>query len=283
MTGNAPPATPYPTPLGAIEPHRTLLTAPPDGQLLYKVMTVENCLLSISGNYLHFNRVDSYADFPGADPHDGRQLPQDLPGNAGARFLKAPDFSAANYYDQSRARTYACCFSLENSDYIWTNYATGGAKGKVGHVFDSEKLRARLNVSLDPATARLLSNGVACHQIFSVNYGVVQYVDWDRERANAAHLPNPILYTYMKAERYSEERELRVSLAALGIGTFVLNDGTVLEFPPSLQVPFDFRAALSDQTILQILCAPECDQAFLLAEMEKLGVSPAPGSDVAAA
>lgn len=42
--------------------------------------------------YLHFNRVDSYADFPGADAHDGQQLPTDQAGNADARFLKAPDY-----------------------------------------------------------------------------------------------------------------------------------------------------------------------------------------------
>ena len=66
-----------PAPLGGVEPHAPLLTIPPDGQLLYKIMSVENLLRSIVGNYLHFNRVDSYSDFPGADPHDGRQLPED--------------------------------------------------------------------------------------------------------------------------------------------------------------------------------------------------------------
>lgn len=201
--------------------------------------------------------MDSYADFPGADLHDGRQLPADLHGNAGARFLEAPDYSAADYYDRSRARTYACCFSLENSDYIWTNYANGSARGKVGLVFDFGRLRARLNASLDPATARLMCDGVVCHQIFSVNYGVVQYVDWDRDRANAAHLSSPIQYAYMKAERFKDEREPRVSLSALGIGTFVLDDGRALEFAPSLQIPFDFRAALSDQTIRQFSSAWE--------------------------
>lgn len=74
-----------------------------------------------------------------------------------------------------------------------------------------------------------------------------------------------------------------MSLAALGIGTFVLNDGAVLRFSPSLQVPFDFKAAFADQTVLQVLCAPDCDREFLLAEMAKVGINPAPGSDVTAA
>jgi hypothetical protein len=37
------------------------------GQRLYKLLTVENVLRSIAGGYLHFSRIDAYADFPGAD------------------------------------------------------------------------------------------------------------------------------------------------------------------------------------------------------------------------
>lgn len=70
-------------------------------------MSVENCVSSIEGGYLHFNRVDSYKDFPHADRHDGEQLPGDRAGNAAATFEKAPTFSAADYYDRSRSRTYA--------------------------------------------------------------------------------------------------------------------------------------------------------------------------------
>lgn len=269
----------HPVLSGSIEPHAALLTVPPEGQLLYKVMTVENCLRSISGGYLHFNRVDSYADFPGADPHDGKQLPADLPGNAGAAFLKAPHFSAADYYDQARSRTYACSFSLENSDFIWNNYGNGGSRGKVGLVFDLAKLRAHLNTRLDPATSRLLCNGVVCRQIFDVNYGVVAYVDWHQHQENAVRLPNPITYAFMKSAQFKDERELRISLSALGIGHFVMDDGSRLAFPPSLQAPFDFRVALADETIQQILCAPDCDKSFLQAELAKLNIEPAPGGD----
>jgi hypothetical protein len=63
--------------LELIEPHAPLLRQPPAGQLLYKVMSVENCIRSIEGDYLHFNRVDSYKDFSGADDHDGEQLMND--------------------------------------------------------------------------------------------------------------------------------------------------------------------------------------------------------------
>lgn len=269
---------PIPAFLGDVEPHAPLLSVPPEGQLLYKIMTIENLLHSIAGSYFYFNRVNSYIDFPGADPHDGQQLPKDLQGNAMARFEKAPEFSAAHYYDRSRARTYACCFSLENSDFIWKNYANDSSTGKVCIVFYFGRLRATLNQTLQPGNAVLECNGNRCRQIFSVNYGIVEYVEWDRHQANEARLPNPIKYTYLKDKSFSDEKELRVCLSAPGIGQFVLNDGRTIDFPPSLHVAFDFKRAISDDIIQQILYPPDCDSGFLCAELAKLGIFPDDGS-----
>lgn len=269
-----------PAPLGSVEPHALMLTVPPDDQLLYKMMTVENLLRSIEGGYLHFNRVDSYTDFPGADPHDGRQLPADQQGNVQTKFAKAPQFSAADYYNQSRGRTYACCFSLENSDFIWKEYANGSKRGKVCIVLRFGKLRARINQTLQPGNAALEYNGNRCHQIFSVNYGIVEYVQWDKHQANAAHLPNPLKYTYLKDQKFADEKELRISLSAPGIGQFALKDGSTMEFPTSLQLGFDFRAAMADRSIEQILCAPDSDSGFLRAELDKLGIVLADGNDL---
>ncbi len=271
------PSQHVPAPLGSIEPHAPLLKTPPEGQLLYKVMSVENLLRSIVGNYLHFNRVDSYVGLPRAnphaDPHDGRQLPKDQECNARTRFEKAPDFTAANYYDQSRARSYACCFSIENSDFIWNNYANGSERGKVGVVFKFDRLRTTLNQTLQPGNAALEYNGNRCHQLFSINYGIVEYIEWDTHQANSEHLPNPIRYTYLKdRERFSEEKELRISLSAIGIGQFALKDGSTIQFPPTLQLAFNFRAAIADGTIQQILYAPALDSDFLKAELHKLGI-----------
>jgi hypothetical protein len=272
-----------PAPLGVIEPHAPLLRLPPEGQLLYKIMTVENLLRSIEGGYLHFNRVDSYTDLLNGDPHDSQQLTRDRPDNEMSWFAKAPDFSGANYYDRCRARTYACCFSLENSDYIWANYGKDSDKGKVGVVFDFAKLRATINRVLQPGNAALFYNGIQCHQIFSVNYGIIEYVDWDTHQANEMRFPNPIVYTYLKdREQYSEEKELRVSLSAIGMGHFVLDDGSLMAFPASLQLPFDFRSAFADGTIRQILHGQDCDVEHLHAGLLALGVGPAEGSDVPA-
>lgn len=260
-----------PAPSGSVEPHAPLLTVPLDGQLLYKIMSVENLLRSIVGNYLHFNRVDSYVD---ADPHDGQQLPKDQQSNERVRFVKDPDFSVAKYYDQSRDRTYASCFSLENSDFIWNNYANGSAKGKVCVVFGFGKLRATLNHTLQPENAALEYNGNRCHQIFDVNYGIVEYVEWNTLQTNTACLPNPIGYTYLKDKKFSKEKELRISLSAIGIGQFALKDGSMMQFPSSLQLTFNFRTAIADRTIQQILCAPDSDSDFLQTELHKLRIVP---------
>lgn len=258
-------------PLGHIEPHAPLLGIPPAGQLLYKIMSAENLLRSVFGRYLHFNRVDSYSDFPGADPHDGRQLPNDQPANAESRFQSAPHSTAADYYDQSRARTYACCFSLDNSDYIWYNYANNNERGKVCVVFEFGKLRSIINNTLCPSNAALEYNGNRCHQIFSVNYGLVEYVEWGSHQTISERLANPITYTYLKdKQRFAEEREFRISLSAIGIGQFSLRDGSTMEFPSSLQLVFDFQSAIADSTIVKILHAPGTDTGFLRSELQKL-------------
>ena len=270
-----------PAPLGGIEPRALLLKRPQDDQMLYKIMSVENLLRSTDGAYLHFNRMDGYRDFPGADHHDGEQLPTDRPINALSKFERTPDFSAADYYDRFRSCTYACCFSLENSDYIWINYATGAVRGKVGIVFHFGRLRAMLNQACDPEKFRLSYNGLLCWPIFSLNYGLVEYVDFDAYRINEPYLPNPIRYVYLKsATLYSQEKELRITLSAPGMGHFALNDGSLMDFPRSLEVPFDFRQAFTNSAIEKLLCSPDCDTEFLRAELEKRRIAPAPGSDL---
>jgi hypothetical protein len=171
----------------------------------------------------------------------------------------------------SRHRTYACCFSLENSDYIWREYGNGSARGKVGIAFDFAKLRATVNEIMNVENG-LLHRDEPCKQIFSVNYGVVDYLPWEDARENIARLPNPIRYTYIKDKSYADERELRISLSALGIGRYVLADRAELDFPPGLQLGFDFRQAMADSTITEIFPGPGCDLDFLRGELAKLKI-----------
>lgn len=267
--------------LGGVEPHAQLLVQPPAGQTLYKLMTIENLMRSIDGAYLYFNRVDQYVDSPIADKHDGQQLPADLDGNQSAKFQESPDFSAADYYDRSRSRTYACCFGLENADYLWQHYGNGGEHGKVCVVFSFDRLRETLNRNLAPDKAVLMVDGVACEQVMSLNYGIVQYVDRQQHQANGVHLPNPIIYSYLKDKRFDPEKELRVTLSAPGIfAGFRLDDGRLIDFPSGLQAPFDFRTAFTDGTVAQLLLSPDSDAAYLQTELERRGIGLASGSDL---
>jgi len=254
---------------GFIEPHSALLRQPAHGQRLYKVMRAEHLISSIADSYLHFNRVDSYRDFNGADLLDGAQLPADRAANAAIGFEKAPAFTAAQYYDQSRARTYACCFALENDEHLWQNYGSGGDHGRVALVFDFTWLRQHLNAQLALGTGRLMLGDVTLRQIFSINYGIVDYVDTDQHRLNIEQLPNPILYSYLKAERFRAEHELRVLLSAIGMGKLSM-DGEIIELPPNLHMEFDFRAAIAEGGIVSVDTGPDCDLAWVEAELHKL-------------
>jgi hypothetical protein len=260
--------------LGHVEPHAGLLRQPPPGQLVFKVMSTENFIRCVAGSYLYFNRVDSYKDFVGADANDGAQLPGDILGNTGARFEKAPHFSAADYYNHARHRTYACCFSTENSEFIWKNYGNGGTKGKICIVFYFDALRSMLNTTIQQAIDNQLLeyNGLRCHQIFSINHGLVEYIDHVAYQANQKHLPNPIRYTYLKDNRYADENELRVSLSALGLGRFALKDGSFIDFPEGFELSFDFRSAVATKVIRELLHSDDCDKALINTELAKIHV-----------
>jgi len=101
-----------------------------------------------------------------------------------------------------------------------------------------------------------------------VNYGIVEAT----ARGNIEQAANPIRYTYIKDDSYVKEREMRISLSALGIGRYVLADGTEMEFPPGLPLGFDFQRAITDGTITEILPGPGCDLEFLRTELGKLRI-----------
>jgi hypothetical protein len=256
-------------PLAYLEPHAGLLKCPKDDQLLFKVMKAEYFVAGVRGSYLHFNRVDSYRDFPLADQADGEQLPGDRGGNAGTSFERNPDFTAAKYYDQSRSRTYAYCVSTENSPALWTDQAAGATRGKIGLTFHFGRLRALLNEIYMGTTIEVA--GQSAKQVFSINYGLVEYVDRTTHRANGSKLPNPITYTYLKDVRYEEELELRVSLSAFGIGQYHAGDQVVV-FPPSLQFPFPYKEAMARSAITAIEHSQDCDFDWLRAELAESAV-----------
>ncbi len=266
---------------GNTEPHGPLLRQPATDAVLYKIMKVGDLIRSLELGYLHFQRVDRYKDFPTADARDGEQLPLDRAANVATTFEGTPDYNAANYYDSCRARTYASSFSLENSPLIWERYGSSDPVGKVGVVFHFGRLRNVLNQTIgnEPGHSALMVGGIQCRQIFNINYGLIDYVDAEVARANEGLLPNPILYSYMKdAKQFAGEREMRITLSTLGVGNFALVDGTAIKFPESMQLAFDFRRAIQDGTISQLLCGDTNTSRHLGFQLDRFGILIAPDS-----
>jgi hypothetical protein len=239
-------------PLAWIEPRSHLLRLPEPGQLLYKIIKISYLVDMLRRNYLHFQRADTYTD----DKADGEQLPLDRPIGAGLSFERDPGYTLESYYDCARSRTYACCFSLEHSAYIWEHYAP--ERDAVCLVFDFEKLRKRLNATMQVSLNHhglLVHGGDRFRQIFSIDYGVVQYVSKIGHSLHPVRIANPIQYTFLKDDRYASEKEFRVALSAPAIGQFVMNDGR-MEFPRGLQLYFDYREAFLGRAIIEICCPP---------------------------
>lgn len=258
-------------PLGWIEPHKMLLEQPSPDQRLYKVMSVEDLIRSVAGSYLHFQRVDQYRDFPGADREDGAETASARSVSMQVGLQKTPNFSLSDYYHSARGRTYACCFSLENSEYIWNSYGGNTKFGKICLELAYEKLRGRLNATMSGPSA-LMYGDIQCRQIFSINYGKVVYVDRDAYNPIGNGFPNPIIYTYLKDKMYSQENEVRISLSASGFGRLVMNYGNAINFSPAMSVEFDFRKAIIDGTITQILTGPTTNLENLKAKFTELGI-----------
>ncbi|MBL0141025.1 MAG: hypothetical protein IPP91_02915 [Betaproteobacteria bacterium] len=257
-------------PLGFLELHAGLLDVPGPDQVLVKVMKAENFARSVCERYLHFNRVDGYRDFPDADHEDGAQLPGDRVGNVASRFEKSQDFTASHYYDLSRARTYAYCVSLNDSPRLW-EYGAGAPRGQIGIYFRFGKLRSYLNELYGDKAAKPEVDGHAMQQILSLNYGLVRYIDRNSHRENANLLPNPIIYTFLKDLKFADEAELRITLSAIGIGSFQVN-GNSVGFPNCLRFPFDYVEALKRGAIERFEKSADCDPDWLRDALEPTGI-----------
>jgi hypothetical protein len=51
-----------------------------------------------------------------------------------------------------------------------------------------------MNRTFAPGHAQVMYRGLRCHQIFDLNYGIVDYVDFATYPANTKQLPNPITH-----------------------------------------------------------------------------------------
>ena len=236
-----------------IETHAPFLKKPSDKTSLFKIVTSENFFSMLENDYLYFRRVDTYHD----DCRDSDQPDLDKEISNKAKFINNPEYTASNYYASCRSRTYACCFSTENSLHIWEHYEFNDPN-TFCLIFDAYKLTNYLNYYLDKSW--IIFNNKTPTNFFDFNNGLVSYGDFgDMFMKNSMH-PNPIEYVYFKdASKYSEEKEFRFTLSAAGIfKKFVFQDQSELIFPKSIKLEFSFFTAIKMGIITELQLSQKC-------------------------
>jgi hypothetical protein len=236
-----------------IEPHAELLSKPINGTLLYKIIPAQYFFDMLEKKYLYFRRVDTYCD----DKRDSDQPDKDKELTKGIKFEKSPQYTVQQYYSDTRSKTYACCFSTENTQYLWDHY-DNQESNSICLVFDCEKLMKHLNSKYE--NAKLIVDNKEYFNFFFINYGLVTYGNFDEAYINK-ELLTPIKYAYFKdASKYSEEKEFRISLSC--IGRYKVGDYE-FDFPESIQLEFDLSEAVKLGVVKNIIISEKYENDFV--------------------
>ncbi len=228
-----------------IQPHKYLLDIPSDETILYKITSLSNFKDMVEKSYLYFKRVDSYDD----DKNDSQATEIDQELAAKSIFLGSQNYSAKEYYDACRTRTYACCFATKLTGHLFTNYYADDKP--ICLCIKSGELIKTLNSNFDKSS--IMHGDFVLKNFFDINHGLVKYGNF-KERFMGKHLPNPIEYVFFKdKDKYSEENEFRTSISTLGIGNIVLPNKERFDFPKSITLPFDFIEAIKSNIISEII------------------------------
>ncbi len=245
-----------------IEPHKYMLKKPHANKYIYKIIPGNYFLDMINKSYLYFRRVDRYSD----DINDSALPDKDRSLSQQSKFQYAPNISMADYYDDCRSKSYACCFTTKISEHVWEHY--GNNNNSICIVCKSGKLIEHINANLN--NSRLIIQNRLHHDFFWINYGLVEYMDYD-EQYLLKYLPNPTEYTYIKDRKYSEEKEFRISLGCLQYTSYVLPNGKHLAFPESILLEFDFKNAIESGVIKRLEIKSNYENTFLQQLKNSLG------------
>lgn len=214
-------------------------------------------------SYLYFRRVDTYQD----DIKDSDQPIRDKAINRNIGFEKQPEYKLYDYYRSCRARTYACCFSTENSNYIWENYSAGDPNA-ICLIFNTGKLKELLNKTIE--NSEIIFGKGQCRNFFDINYGSVKYGDFENHVLSKRVCSNPIEYSYFKDSKYQSEKEFRITLSAIGLGKIVCPDGSEFCFPDSVKIGISIKKALLCGAISSMEVSPKCEKEFSKVLCERL-------------
>lgn len=169
----------------------------PRERFLYKIISLDNFLSSIRENYLYFNRVDSYKDFKQADPYDSVPLSLDEEVNKKSFFENRPELNINDYYHSIRNKTYACCFSIENSKNILKEYGDICVRFKSSYLLNKIEELNKPDEKID--------------KILTYNY--VNYMNFDLDKLNKIYTENIFRYLFVKRNDFFKEKEFRVALS----------------------------------------------------------------------
>jgi len=224
-------------------PHYELLDQPKSKANLFKIISTKNYEDMLSNSYLYFNRVDMYDD----DKRDSDLPYQDREIRKKIVFEKNPN---TNFYDaidkRVRPRTFACCFSIRETHYMWREYSDN-VNNSVCLVFDYQKLFKYLEDTY-PTSCFLDEDNIRRDQ-FYINCGMVNYIDYDTGLTqNGEPHRNLYEYAFNKDQGYHKEKEFRIALQPKPLGKHTNEHNT----PGFIQLSCDYDVMVREGVILGV-------------------------------
>jgi hypothetical protein len=240
-----------------IEPHAGLLKKPDKEAFLYKIIPSKYFLDMLKNNYLYFRRVDTYYD----DQKDSAQPENHRRNYGNITFENAPNFELTDYYNRFRSRTYACCFTTENTEYIREHYSNGDPNA-VCLAFKYGPFIDQLNSTYKGS--KILLRDQFLDNFLNINYGIVTYGTFNEFISKRDGAANPIEFAYFKdKEKFSEEKEFRITLSTHGMPKkFQLSDKSEFIFPESIQLGLSLREAIISKSLQTILISEKSTSDF---------------------
>lgn len=237
----------------SIQPHKDRIKQPDKGCKLYKIIPLKYLDDMLEKSYLHFQRVDTYND----DINDSDQTRIDKALSEKSIFLDSDNYSAKDYYDSCRSRTYACCFSTKQTDHLFEHYYNKAEDKAICLAFDCQTLIEQLNINFSIAPIQYGTQRL--ENFLDINHGLVEYGNFE-ERFMGNLLPNPIEYVYFKDNKFSEEHEFRTVISTLGMGNIVLPDKNPFQFTESLKLSINLVEAINANILENIILTTKSDK-----------------------
>ncbi len=237
----------------SIQPHKERLKQPDDKTKLYKIIPLKFLEDILDKNYFHFQRVNTYKD----DINDSDQPRIDKMLAEKSIFLHSKNYSAKDYYDSCRSRTYACCFSTKLTDHLFENYYSKPQDKAICLAFNSPNLIDQLNNNFSNSPIKYGQQRLK--NFLDINHGLVEYGNFE-DRFMHDLLPNPIEYVYFKDNKYSEEHEFRTVISTIGMGNIVLPDKSPFQFAESINLSISLVEASNANILEKIILGKNSDK-----------------------